>query len=168
MKRFVAVFDASPLESAPWMEAAAKAMGLKVVSLVDVSQRLSADPKARELLLKSATPNRDAALNPHYLAAFEAVAGKAPRVAVQSVTWVSRGLVPDAVLLSFDQMEAERAKAKTLGFSDRDFDARVSEAKATVKSFLKGVPAAHVLEVRGDDAAKVQAATEFLRARTAP
>lgn len=167
MKRFVAVFDASPLESAGWMEEAARVLGLAVVSIAEVSQRLAADPKARALLLESPTPNRDAALDPHYLAAFEALAGNAPRVAVFSVTWLRRGLSADAVVLAFDQMERERARAREVGLSDAEFDARVAEARATVKSFARGVAPEQLLEVSGDDATKAKAAVDFLRRRGA-
>jgi hypothetical protein len=166
MDRFVVVFDASPLtEPAAWMKQAASQADLFLVRQDDIAKTISEDPKAREVLINLDNVGADPRMTPFYQAALDKLAKGKTRVALHSVTWLTYGLKPAAVVISFDQMQDERAKAHKLGMSDQVYDGYVEQAKKTVLGFLKDLPKDKLLEVSGSDAQKASAAVTFIRSK---
>lgn len=166
MDRFTVVFDASPInEPTAWMKQAAAQANLHLVLQDDIAKAISQDPKAREVLPNLNAEGPDARMAPFYQAALDKLTQGKPRIALHSVTWTLYGVKPDALIYSWDQMQAERAKAHKLGMSDQNYDYYVEEAKKTVRAFFKGVPADRMLEITGTDAQKVASAVAFIRSK---
>ncbi|QRN97305.1 hypothetical protein JRI60_51625 [Archangium violaceum] len=166
MDRFIVVFDASPInEPTPWMKQAASQANLFLVLQDDIARAISEDPAARKALLEIDTVGADPRMAPFYQAALDKLTQGKSRIALHSVTWLTYGLKPDAVVLSFDQMQNERARAHKLGMNDQTYDYYVEEAKKTVRAFLKGVPAERMTEVSGSDSQKATAAAAFIRSK---
>jgi hypothetical protein len=166
MDRFIVVFDASPInEPTPWMKQAATQANLFLVLQDDIARTLAEDPEARKVLINVDTVGADPRLASFYQAALDKLTKGKPRIAVHSVTWLTYGLKPDAVILSFDQMQNDRARAHKLGMNDQTYDYYVEEAKKTVRGFIKGVPPDRLTEVSGTDAQKATAAAAFIRSK---
>ena len=167
MSRFVALFDASPtVDPTAWMKKCCTSTGLFLADINQISKLMGEDPKAQPALLKTTYGTEDPALAPYYSAALEKLAGKHERIAVHSVSWFIFGQKPSVCVLDYDNLELERAKGKSVGVTDSQYDALVAKARAKIDERVKQYMAPDrvlVLPKQGSDASKAEASAAFIK-----
>jgi hypothetical protein len=138
MKSFVAVFDNAPLGVAPWMEAAAKAGGLTLVTQDDMGKWLAEDEEFRKAIMApniKSFSNPDPSLTPFYRKTLEAKVPDA-KVALHGWGWLVFAERVDLVILDATGLEEHR-KQSIQGVNQKRMDDEFLKVKAYLSSEAK-------------------------------
>jgi hypothetical protein len=168
MKRFIAVFEISPLENAPWVASACKAAGVELLDNDPITEVMAKDPEARKAILSSQQVpwGINEGLIPFYRKALETLAGPRTSIALVGSNWLAYAEEPGVCILDFDPLEAEGQRGIQQGVAPAD-------AANYVKTFTdeltqrakKYLPADRslVLPKGAPDAQKAELAAAFIR-----